>query len=179
MGNSAFRKPAFFFLLILVGALLVYTPTRFFIKMTILVGGPFVLVFAWWRRQPRYSVAWVLSGVVLVSLLGVYGILVYNFQERLQIKQITRAGDVLLAEGRYDQAIDKYRELEPLERDKARKKIEAAEAQKEYYRTYLAAKELAERGARQKAIQLLQAIPHTAHVHNQAQKLLSRLKEDV
>lgn len=161
-----------------VVALFAYTPTRFFIKLTVVFGIPFILLFGWWRRLRRFSIGWILVGLALGGLLGLYGVQVYAFPERLKVKEITREGDVLLAQGKYDQAINKYREMEKLDADKAEKKVAVAREQKKFYNTYREARELAERGDKERAVKLLGTIPPTAHVHSEAQRLLSRIEEE-
>ncbi|MGI6487521.1 MAG: hypothetical protein GX964_05520 [Syntrophomonadaceae bacterium] len=157
-------------------ALFNYTPARFFLKMTVLIGLPFILLFLWWRRQPRFGIAWIVGVLVMGLLLGAYGMMMYSFPEQLQVKEIKKEGDILLAQGQYDRALDKYREIEPLNQKEAAKKMAEAREQKQFHETYLRARELAEQGEKEKARQVLKSIPRSAHVYSEAHKFLSQME---
>ncbi|MDH7498192.1 MAG: hypothetical protein QHH05_07095, partial [Syntrophomonadaceae bacterium] len=162
----------------LLVALLAYTPTRFFIKLTVLCGLPFLVIFAKWRQQRRFSPAWLGMGLCLALLLAVYGVQVFAFPERLQVKELTRQGDLLLAAGEYDQAIRTYRQMEPLAPEKAAEKVAVAEQQREYQRLYQRALVLLQQGEEAQARALLARIPRSARVYGRAQDLMEGMDQD-
>jgi len=175
------REPSpvlFLLLLAVVIALCIYTPTRFFIKFTVLFGLPFLLLLAWWRRLKRFSPAWILASLGMIVLLTVYGLEMAEFPQKLRVKEITMQGDVLLAQGKYDEAVAKYKEMEKIDPEKAREKMAVALQQKRYREDYLKAKKLVEQGKKEEAKRLLSSIPSTARVHSEARDLLRRLEEE-
>lgn len=179
--KSVTREPSpvtIFCLVAVVIALCLYTPTRFFIKFTVLFGLPFLLLLAWWRRLKRFSPVWFLASLALVGLLVAYGLEMAEFPQKLKEKEITMQGDVLLAQGKYDEAIAKYEEMEKISPEKAREKMAVAVQQKRYSEDYLKAKRLFEQGKKEEAKHLLSSIPSTARVHAQARDLMRQIEEE-
>jgi len=179
--REAEKRPSPVLILFLVGvliALCLYTPTRFFIKFTVLFGLPFLLLLAWWRRLKRFSLPWILASMGMIVLLTVYGLQMAEFPQKLRVKEITMQGDVLLAQGKYDEAITKYKEMEGIDPEKAQAKIGVARREKGYQEDYLKAKKLAEQGEKEEAVNILKSIPGTAKVHPEVRDLLRRLEEE-
>ncbi len=175
------KRPSPVLVLCLLGmavGLFLYTPTRFFIKFTVLFGLPFLLLLAWWRRLKRFSLPWILASVGMIALLTVYGLQMAEFPQKLRVKEITMQGDVLLAQGKYDEAIAKYGEMKNIDPEKADEKIEAVQQQKRYHEDYLRAEKLAKEGKDKEAQRILKSIPATARVYPEARDILRRLEGD-
>ena len=126
----------------------------------------------------RFSLPWILASMGMIVLLTVYGLQMAEFPQKLRVKEITMQGDVLLAQGKYDEAITKYKEMEGIDPEKAQAKIGVARREKGYQEDYLKAKKLAEQGEKEEAVNILKSIPGTAKVHPEVRDLLRRLEEE-
>ena len=157
-------------------AMLFYMPTREFLKTTLIVGVPFIFILGYMVRQKKYSLKWVISLVLIVSLLGGYGYLLLDLPERIATRKIISEGGVLVAGGKYDAAIEKYQELDKLgKKDKMNKMIEEVEREKEASDLYNQATELIESGDTTGAKKVLDSIPKNAQISKKAAKLKDSL----
>lgn len=158
--NPYIRVP----LAIAVLLMLYYMPTREFLKLTFMLGIPFIALLGLMVKKPRYSWAWNLCAVGLVLVICGYGYQLVHLPQRIQANIIIRNGAVLVTEGRYDEAISIYQQLDELGRsDTMQKKIAVAESEKTAHQQLEYAKELIDSGNLAEARQVLEGIePHTA-----------------
>lgn len=163
--------------ILLVIAGLFFDATREFMKITVFFGMPGLVIWSYQRRYKRFSVQWVFLAVVLVGLAIGYGFLLKGLPDKIGWRGAQREGDVLLAEGQYDQAIDKYKEMAQYGKEaKMENKIQEAMKQKTYDSSYKQAKTLVDAKKYEEARRILQKIPITAVVHGQAQDLLKSIE---
>ena len=160
-------------------ALFVYAPTREFIKTTVLLGMPALVVWSYRRRFVKFSWTWWVSSLILLALVAGYGFMILGLPEKLAVKSIEREAGVYLTQGQYDLAIDKYREMDRYDR-KARMqhKIREAQKQKGYATSYEQARRMANEGNYTEARRILSSIPLEAIVYPQARELLRELEKD-
>ncbi len=110
------NKAPYLKVLILVVAvvMLFFAPTREFLKITFFLGIPFLLFYVLMSRQIRYSLRWIICGILVLGVIGLYGYMLSQLPERVEVRAIIREGGTLVAEGRYDQAIEEYQRLHKL-----------------------------------------------------------------
>lgn len=142
--NKAPYIRVFFFVVVLV--MLFFAPTREFLKITFFMGIPFLLFYIFMGRQKRYSPLWFICGILVLGVIGLYGYMLVHLPERVEVRSIISEGGTLVAEGKYDEAIEKYQRLESLgEADKMQEKISIArQEQKAEQQLELARQKLAE-----------------------------------
>lgn len=95
-------------------------PLREFMKVTVFIGVPFFLVLMFMQHQRRYSLTWLISLFILILIAGGYGYMLTKLPQKIEnkaVKQIIGTGASLEAAGKYEAAIEKYRELEKYGRD--------------------------------------------------------------
>lgn len=102
------------FVLLAAVVMLFFAPTREFLKITFFLGIPFLLFYVLMSRQIRYSLPWFICGILVLGVIGLYGYMLFQLPERVEVREIIREGGTLVAEGKYDQAIVEYRRLEEL-----------------------------------------------------------------
>jgi len=61
------------FLVAAVLAMLFYMPTREFLKITFMLGIPFIFLLGYMMRQKKYSITWITASIVLIVILAGYG----------------------------------------------------------------------------------------------------------
>ena len=134
------------FILLVAVVMLFFAPTREFLKITFFLGIPFLLFYVLMSRQIRYSLRWFLCGILVLGVIGLYGYMLVQLPQRVEVREIIREGGTLVAEGKYDQAIEEYQRLEKLgQTEKMEEKINLARQEQQ------AAWQLEE--ARQKLVQ--------------------------
>ncbi|MGI6549720.1 MAG: hypothetical protein ACOX4Q_06725 [Syntrophomonadales bacterium] len=177
--NYHLRRLLVVIALVGVVALFVYAPTREFVKTTVLLGMPALVVWSYQRRFIRFSWTWWISSLILLALAVGYGFMLLGMPEKLAVKSIEREAGIYLTQGQYDRAIDKYREMERYDRkDRMERKIKEAEKQKGYDASYRQALKMANEGNYVEARRLLNTIPMEAIVYPQARELLRELEKD-
>jgi len=160
-------------LVALVIALLAWMPTREFLKLTFMVGIPFIFIFGFMTKKERYSVPWLISLVLLVGITAGYVYLLTDLPERIETRRIISQGAALVAEGKYDQAIGEYRRLEALGRgEKMKEKIAAAEKEEAASEALNRAKALIKAGKPEQAKKILESIPADTRYGREAKELL-------
>lgn len=116
---------------IAVIAMLLFVPTREFLKLTFMLGIPMVLCMVLMRRQPRRNFLWAAG---LLALLAVFGFYVYNLTDlpqRIAVRYVVMEGASLQANGHYDEAIAVYEELYDLGKgERAEREIAQCETEK-------------------------------------------------
>ena len=160
-------------LVALVIGLLAWMPTREFLKLTFMVGIPFIFILGFMLKRERYSAAWIISLVLLIGITAGYGYLLTDLPERIEARRIISQGAALVAEGKYDQAINEYRHLEDLGRsEKMKEKIEAAQTEKAASEALSKGKALIKAGKPEQARRVLESIPPGTRAGREAKELL-------
>ncbi len=156
--------------------LLLYLPTREFLKMTFMLGIPFVLFLVLMKRNKKYSVLWFLSIVLLLMVTGLYLYSLTTLPERIETRRIVMKGEGLLADGKYDEAIANYRQLGKIgETDKMNEKIARVEAERKAEEMVEEAKQLMAAGKDKAAREVLQQVPADTRAAQQAVKLMREI----
>ncbi|MDD3895378.1 MAG: hypothetical protein PHU36_10250, partial [Syntrophomonadaceae bacterium] len=87
---------------IIIVALLLYLPTREFLKMTFMLGMPLVLFLVVMKKNNKYSPLWIMSALVIILITGVYVYSLTTLPDRIETRRIVIEGEVLLADGKFD-----------------------------------------------------------------------------
>lgn len=165
-------------IVVIVIGLLLYLPTREFLKMTFMLGIPFVLFLALMKRNKKYSVLWFLSIVLLIMVTGLYLYSLTTLPERIETRRIVMKGEGLVADGKYDEAIASYRQLAKVgETDKMNEKIARVEAERKAEEMVEEAKQLIAAEKDEAARKVLQQVPADTRAARQAVKLLRELDQ--
>ena len=164
-------------ILVLVSlAMLFFTPTREFLKITFFMGIPFLLFYSFMGKQRRYSMLWILSGILVLGVLLMYGTLMIHLPERIEVREIITEGGTLVAEGKYDAAIDRYQQLEKLgQKEKMEEKIENARLEKKAQQQLELAQQKLAAGDKEAAREIIKNIPPSTRAAIKARKLRSEL----
>ena len=101
--------------------------------------------------------------------------MMYSFPEQLQVKEIKKEGDILLAQGMYDRALDKYREIEPLNQKEAARRWQRPGNKNSSMKPICGPGNWPNK-VRKKSRQVLKSIPRSAHVYSEAHKFLSQME---
>ena len=171
----AARMPRYIRMLIVIAgiAMLFYMPTREFLKITFMMGIPFVFLLGVLIRHPRYSPMWIVVVVALAANLGAYGYMLIHLPERIQVRAIVSEGGALVAEGQYDAAIAEFRKLEGLgQTAKMQDKISWAQKEKKADEQLKLARQLLAAGKREEADQVIKSIPADTRAAQEARKLI-------
>ncbi|MGE5403817.1 MAG: hypothetical protein ACM3PP_02650 [Candidatus Saccharibacteria bacterium] len=158
-------------------ALFSFNTTREYAKWTILFLMPAFVLYSRQRQYTKKQWQWwgFLLGIVI--LLTGYGFMMKDMPEHIVVRELTKQGDVYLAGGQFDKAIDRYKELNKHgEQAKAQRKIREVEVQKGFARKYEEADKLVKQGKYGEASVILQQIPRVAVVHGKARDLLDRIE---
>jgi sensor histidine kinase YesM len=156
--------------------MLAWLPTREFLKITFMLGIPFIFALAIMARRKRYSLSWILSLLLMLVIVGAYVYLLTDLPDRIQTRRIITQGASLVAQGKYDQAISEYRKLAPLgHRDKMNEKIAVAEKEKKAEQQLKQAKSLLQQGRTEEARATIKTIDSSTRAGIEAQKLLKQL----
>lgn len=100
--------------------------------------------------------------------------------ERIEIRRIVSEGGALVAEGRYDEAINEYRKLGELGRqDKMQEKIAQAEEEKQAALNLERGKQLLSQGNKEAALQVLESIPEHTRAGHEAVKLIAAINRGI
>ncbi len=165
-------------LLAAIIAMLYYMPTREFLKTTFFLGMPFIIALAIMRKKTRYSFVWILALLALLGIGGGYIYLLSHLPEQIETRRIISEGGSLVAEGKFDQAIDEYKKLEGLGRAvKMEEKIAVAEREKSAAAVLQEARDLLAAGEREKAKSLLESIPGNTRAGVQAKRMQKSLQD--
>jgi hypothetical protein len=162
---------------IAVIAMLFFTATREFLKLTFMLGIPFVFVMAFMVKQRQKSLTWGLSALALVALMGVYGYFLIHLPQRIKIREITANGAALVAQGQYDEAITLYERLGPLGKpDKMQSLIAEAETEKDAHMQLEKARQLTAEGYQAEAQEIVDALPTSTRAYQEAKELKKQLE---
>jgi tetratricopeptide (TPR) repeat protein len=163
--------------LLLLALMLLYLPTREFLKITIFMAIPFIFVLGFRRKPQASSVIRGLSVFLLLIIIGIYGYLIFQLPERIETRRIITQGGSLVAEGKYDQAIKVYSKLKELgQNEKMKEKIQEAEKEKTAAALLEDAQNLMAKGNQEEALIILKKIPPGTRAANKATKIISEIK---
>ncbi len=167
------RQIALRWAVLLIGVgMLFFLPTREFLKTTFMLGVPFVFVLGYMVKQRRGSLPH-LAALLLLAVIGCgYIVMLYTLPQRIEVRRIVIEGSDLQGQGRYEEAIQRYRDLEALGRTQdMNKRIAQAEKEAHAAQTLSQAEQLNQVGQRQQALELLNSIPEGTKAAAQAEKL--------
>lgn len=172
-GKSPYIKLA---LLLIVFIMVFFAPTREFLKITFFMGIPFLLLYGFMGRQRRYSILWILSGVLVLGVVAMYGYFMIHLPERIEARVIISEGGALVAEGKYDQAIEEYRQLEKLgQKEKMQEKINIAQQEKQAQQQLEMAQQKFAAGDKAAAREIVEKIPSGTRAAVKARELRTKL----
>ncbi|KUG03674.1 hypothetical protein ASZ90_018919 [hydrocarbon metagenome] len=159
-------------------AMLLYLPTREFLKTTFMLGIPFVFILAYMRKARKYSLPWIIAIVLVVVTVGGYIYMLTGLPQRIATHQIVIEGTALLTDGKYDDAAHKFSELEHYgDVNTMDEKLALVEKEQDAARLLEQAKALVKSGEKDKALVLLQAVPSDTRAHQEASRLIRNLEE--
>ncbi len=163
---------------IALAAMLLYLPTREFLKTTFMLGIPFIFILAFMRKQSRYSLPWIIAIILTAITVGGYIYMLTDLPERIATHQIVIDGTSLLTEGKYEDAAEKFSELEQYgDLNTMEKKLALVEKEKEASRLLEQAKVLIYAGEKDEALVLLKSISSGTRASNETARLIKTLKE--
>lgn len=164
-------------LVIAVGVMLYFRPTREFLKLTFMLGIPFVFILGFMVKKPRYSLIWNICALLLLLVVGVFGYRLIHLPERVQEREIVSSGAALVAEGKYDEAIAKFEKLDDLGKPILMKeKIEGAQKEKAAHQQLEQARQLIAEGNKEEARKIIDAIPSGTRAAQEARELKKSLE---
>lgn len=153
-------------------AMILYMPTREFLKITFMAGIPFIFILAFGLKRERYSVPWMVSLLLLLVVVGGYVYMVTQLPERIERHRIIVQGGILVSEGKYDQAINEYMKLEKLgEKEEMQGRIKNAEKEKYAASILYEARKLVVEGKTKQARQKLDSIPEGTRAYQEAKEV--------
>ena len=159
-------------------AMLLYLPTREFLKTTFMLGIPFVFILSYMRKTRKYSLPWIIAIVLAAVTVGGYIYMLTGLPQRIATHQIVIEGTALLTDGKYDAAAHKFSELEQYgDVDTMDEKLALVEKEKDAARLLEQAKALVKSGEKDKALVLLEAVPANTRAHQEAARLTKKLEE--
>lgn len=163
---------------IVLAAMLLHLPTREFLKTTFMLGIPFFFILAFMRKTRRYSLPWMIAIVLAVVTVGGYIYMLTGLPQRIAAHQIVIDGTGLLTDGEYDEAEQKFGELEQYgDINTMNKKLALLEKEKEAAHLLQQAKALIKAGEEGKALALLETVPSDTRSHQEAARLIKTLEE--
>lgn len=170
--NPYIRVP----LVIAAGVMLYFMPTREFLKLTFLLGIPFIFIMGFMVKKPRYSLGWNVCVAGLLVLLGVYGYYLIHLPERIQVREIITSGATLVANGQYDEAIAKFERLESLGKaEQMKEKIMEAQTEKDAHQQLEKARQQIEVGNKEEAQKIIEELPPKTRAAQEAKQLLKTI----
>ncbi|MDD3269997.1 MAG: hypothetical protein PHX14_11805 [Syntrophomonadaceae bacterium] len=169
------QKPSTIFkiigLLVLIGAVF-FMPVREFLKVTFILGIPFIFLLGFILKKKKYSPVWIGSFILLLGIGALYINMLTQLPERIENRRIVSEGGILVAEGKYDEAISEYRKLEALGRQEDMKeRIAWAENEKLGAARLQEARDLIKENKTAEAKKLLDSIPENTRAYQEAKKL--------
>lgn len=175
------RKPASVFkalgLLILIAAAF-SMPVREFLKVTFILGIPFIFLLGFMVKKKKYSPVWIISFILLLGIGGLYINMLTQLPERIETRRIVTEGGVLVAEGKYDEAISEFRKLGTLGKpDDMKEKIAWAEREKLAAARLQEARTLIKENKIVEAKKLLNSIPDNTRAYQEAKKVRKDLEQ--
>lgn len=154
-----------------------YMPMREFVKVTLLFGIPFIIFMRFISKKSAYPLGWVISLIGLLVVGAGYIYMLSNLPERIETRKIVSEGAALVAEGKYDQAITLYRNLEKVnQKAEMQEKIAEAEREKQAYIILTEAKAFLHKGDREEALNRIDTIPENTKAAREARRILEEFE---
>ncbi len=148
-------------------------PAREFLKLTFMCGIPFIVFLHFAVHKPKFLLIRIISIIALVGITGGYIYMLTDLPERIETNRIISEGATLVAEGKYEDAISRYQELEKLDRsEKMHKKIAEARREEAASNSLAEAKKLLQEGNQAAAIKRLNSIPDNTRAAREAKRIL-------
>ena len=164
--------------LIVLVLMLFHLPTREFLKVTFMLGIPFVFALAFMKKSSKYSLGWFATLFLVLMVVGFYLYMLTGLPQRITLHEIEIDATVLLTEGKFDEAQEKFSEMEPyVSPETLNKKYTLVEKEKDAALKVEEAGELMEAGEKEKARQLLESVPYDSMAQREAARLLKTLRE--
>ncbi|MGI6420784.1 MAG: hypothetical protein ACOX0N_00985 [Syntrophomonadaceae bacterium] len=158
--------------------MLLYLPTREFLKVTFMLGIPLVFALAFMKKSSKYSLSWFFALLLALMALGGYLYMLSGLPQRIAVHQIEMDANILMTEGRFDEAREKFSQLEPyLSPENLNVKYSQVDKEKEAALKVEEARELMEAGKKDQARQLLESVPSDSMAQREAARLLKNLRE--
>jgi len=171
--NPYIRVP----LVIAAGVMLYFMPTREFLKLTFMLGVPFIFILGFMVKKPRYSLGWNACAAVLLVIIGTYGYYLIHLPERIQVREIVTSGAALVANGQYDEAIAKYEQLEKLGKpEEMKEKIMEAQTEKDAHQQLEKARQQIEVGNIDEARKIIEGLPPNTRAAQEAKQVLKSIE---
>ncbi len=163
---------------IALAAMLLYLPTREFLKTTFMLGIPFIFILAFMKKTRRYSLPWITAIILAVVTVGGYIYMLTDLPQRIATHQIVIDGTALLTDGEYEAAADKFSELEQYgDINTMDEKLALVEKEKDAAFLLEQAKVLVQSGEKDQALVLLESVPSDTRAHKEAAGLIKTLEE--
>ncbi len=147
-----------------------------FLKVTFFMGIPFIFILGYMKKKTVYSLPWIVSGLLILAVLGLYVNLLIDLPQRIEVRRIVSEGGALVAEGNYDAAIEEYVKLEKLGKEKDMQKyMSAALKEKQAAQDLWLAQQFYAEGKNEEALLLLRSIPSDTRASRDAERLRKEL----
>ncbi|MDD2620402.1 MAG: hypothetical protein PHC92_07015 [Syntrophomonadaceae bacterium] len=164
-------------LLVLIAAVF-SMPVREFLKVTFIVGIPFIFLLGFMVKKKKYSLVWIASLVVLLGIGAFYISMLIQLPERIENRRIVSEGGILVAEGKYDEAISEYKKLEAIgKQEDMKEKIAWAQMEKAAAAKLQEARRLINEDKEAEAKKLLDSIPENTRAYQEAKKIKRDLEQ--
>lgn len=167
-----------------VGALIIFIimltnlSTREFLKTTFIMGIPFIFALGFMKKSHRYSLRWVIGLIIVLAAVGGYIGMLTTLPQRIATHQIVIDGHVLMTDGKFDEATEKFSELERYGEIETRDdKIALVEKERAAAQKVKQAEELIGEGQMGQARELLETVPSDSRSYKDAARLLKTLRE--
>lgn len=164
-------------LFIVIVIMLIYMPTREFLKMTFMMAVPAVFVLIFMKNKRRFSIAWIAGIILLVCIGGGYIYMLKGLPQQIATHRIVIDGTALLSEGKYELAFNKFSELEEYGETKTmNEKLDMVNKEKQADNILKEAEKLLTAGEYESATILLESVPSGTRAHQKAADLLKSLE---
>lgn len=164
-------------ILVLIAALF-SLPVREFLKLTFIMGIPFIFLLGFMVKKKKYSVIWIISLILLLAIGAFYIKTLTQLPERIETRRIVSEGGVLVAEGRYDEAISEYRKLGMLgNQQDMEEKIAWAETEQSAAFKLQELRKFIKEGKEAEAKKVLESIPKNTRAYQEAKKIIKNIEK--
>lgn len=164
-------------LLVLIAAVF-SMPVREFLKITFILGIPFIFLLGFMLKKKKYSPVWIICFILLLGIGAFYLNMLTQLPERIETRRIVSEGGILVAEGKYDQAINEFKKLGQLGKsDDMNEKIAWAEREKLAAARLQEARNLIKANKITEAKKLLDSIPDNTRAYQEAKKVRTNLEQ--
>ncbi len=143
-----------------------------FIKTTFMIALPVIFIFGYAKRRTKYSLPWIIAVMLMLLFCGFYISRVLTLPERVATKSIVRDGISLVAEGKYEAAENRFKELEVKgELQEFEKRMAVLNNERNASINLDQAKQLIEKGDYAEAERILKLIPRNTRAGQAAREI--------